>query len=177
MDDFLYKKNIQILHRFQPLILLQLLSHIHSIRYALFEVRGGAKEYCSKSLLCCLKKTGFSNTLIMNNIKELYKSSIECSFCIWLARNNKEWIAVTTLTLCPIQNGGGQKDPPTCFYFLTFTNVELRPQNFKSTSKFQGHTQCQSQIIEINSRPPLPPSPLPPPTYSKKKVAFLVKSL
>ena len=44
---------------------------------------------CSKSVLCCLKKLGFNNTLIMN-IKKFSKSSMECSFCIWLARNNKE---------------------------------------------------------------------------------------
>ena len=50
----------------------------------LFPVDVGAGGYCSKSVLCCF------NTLIRNTIKKLSKSSIECSFCIWLARN-KDW--------------------------------------------------------------------------------------
>ena len=48
--------------------------------------------FCSsKSLLCCFKKLGFNNTIIMSTMKNLSKSSMECSFCIWLARNNKDW--------------------------------------------------------------------------------------
>ena len=42
------------------------------------------------SLFLCFKKLGFSNTLIRNTIKKLSKSSMECYFCIWLARN-KGW--------------------------------------------------------------------------------------
>ena len=57
----------------------------------LFAVEVGAWGYCSKSVLCCFKKLGFNNKLIRNTIKKLSKSSMECSFCIWLARNNKEW--------------------------------------------------------------------------------------
>ena len=57
----------------------------------LFAVEVGARGYCSKSLLCCFKKLGFNNTCIRNTIKKLSKSSMECSFCIWLARNNKHW--------------------------------------------------------------------------------------
>ena len=48
----------------------------------LFAVEVGARGYCSKSVLCCLKKLGFNNTLIRNNIKKFSKSSMECSFCI-----------------------------------------------------------------------------------------------
>ena len=51
----------------------------------------GARVYCSKSVLCCFKKLCFSNKLIRSTIKKLCKSSMECSFCIWLARNIKEW--------------------------------------------------------------------------------------
>ena len=57
----------------------------------LFTVKVGARGYCSRSVLCCFKKLGFNNKLIRNTIKKLSKSSMECSFCIWLARNNKEW--------------------------------------------------------------------------------------
>ena len=57
----------------------------------LFAVEVGAREYCCKSPLCCFKKLSSNNTLIRNTIKKLSKSSMECSFCIWLARNNKDW--------------------------------------------------------------------------------------
>ena len=62
----------------------------------LFAVEVGARGYCSKSVLCCFKKLGFNNKLIRNAIKKLSKSSMECSFCIWLARNNKEWTLFAT---------------------------------------------------------------------------------
>ena len=55
----------------------------------LFAVEVGARGYCSKSVLCCFKKLGSNNTRIRKTIKKLSKSSMECSFCIWLARNNK----------------------------------------------------------------------------------------
>ena len=57
----------------------------------LFAVEVGARRYCSKSVLCCFKKLGFNNTRIRNTIKKLSESSMECSFCMWLARNNKHW--------------------------------------------------------------------------------------
>ena len=45
------------------------------------------------SLFCVvLKKLGFNNTLIRNNIKNFSKSSME-----WLARNNKECTSTTNL--------------------------------------------------------------------------------
>ena len=61
----------------------------------LFAVEVSARGYCSKSFLCCLKKLGFNNTVIRNNIKNFSKPSIGCSFCIWLARDNKEWTSTT----------------------------------------------------------------------------------
>ena len=60
-----------------------------------FAVEVGARGYCSRSVLCCFKKLGFSNALIRNTTKSLSKSSMECSFCIWLARNNKDWTPST----------------------------------------------------------------------------------
>ena len=38
-----------------------------------------------------------NNTIIRSNIKKFSKSSMECSFCIWLARKNKEWTSPTNL--------------------------------------------------------------------------------
>ena len=57
----------------------------------LFAVEVDAMGYWSRSVLCCFKKMAFNNKLIRNTIKKLRKSSMECSFCIWLTRNNKEW--------------------------------------------------------------------------------------
>ena len=45
-----------------------------------FAVKVGSTGYCFKSVLCCLKKLGFNNTLIRNNIKKFRKSSKECFF-------------------------------------------------------------------------------------------------
>ena len=59
----------------------------------LFAIEVGARGYCSKSVSCCLKKLGFNNKTIRSTIKDLSKVSMECSFCIWLARNNKEWVS------------------------------------------------------------------------------------
>ena len=56
-----------------------------------FAVAVGARGCCSRSVLCCFKKLDFSNALIRNTMKKLSKSSMECSFSIWLARNNKDW--------------------------------------------------------------------------------------
>ena len=60
-----------------------------------FTVEVGTRGYCSRSVLCCFKKLGFSNALIRNTIKNLSKSTMECLFCIWLARNNKDWTPST----------------------------------------------------------------------------------
>ena len=62
----------------------------------LFAVEVGARGYCSKSIFCCFKKLCFNNKLIRKTIKKLNKSSMKCSFCVWVARSNKEWILFAT---------------------------------------------------------------------------------
>ena len=57
----------------------------------LFAVEVGAGGYCSRSVLCCFKSLGLMNRTINTTIKQFSKCSVECSFCIWLARNNKAW--------------------------------------------------------------------------------------
>ena len=57
----------------------------------LFAVEVGARGYCSSSAFCCFKSLGLRNRTISTTIKQINKCSMECSFCIWLARNNKGW--------------------------------------------------------------------------------------
>ena len=57
----------------------------------LFIVEVGARGYCCRSVLCCFKSLGLRNRTINTTIKQLSQCSMECSFCIWLARNNKPW--------------------------------------------------------------------------------------
>ena len=57
----------------------------------LFAVEVGARGYFSKSVLCCFKSLGLRNLTINTSIKQISKCSMECSFCIRLARNNKAW--------------------------------------------------------------------------------------
>ena len=55
----------------------------------LFAVEVGAKGYCSRSVLYCFKSLGIKNCTINTTIKQISKRLMECSFCIWLARDNK----------------------------------------------------------------------------------------
>ena len=57
----------------------------------LFAVEVGAREYCCRSVLCCFKSLSLKNRIINTTVKQISKCSMECSFCIWLARNNKAW--------------------------------------------------------------------------------------
>ena len=57
----------------------------------LFAVEVGTRGYCSRSVLCCFKSLDLRNRTINTTIKQLSMCSMECSFCIWLARNNKAW--------------------------------------------------------------------------------------
>ena len=57
----------------------------------LFPVEVAARGYCSRSVLCCFKSLGLKNCTINTTIKQISKCSIECSFWIWLARNNRAW--------------------------------------------------------------------------------------
>ena len=75
----------------------------------LFAVEVGARGCCSRSVLCCFKKLGFNNKLIRKTIKKLSKSSMGCSFCIWLARNNKEWTPAANFKL---SNSSKETDNP-----------------------------------------------------------------
>ena len=57
----------------------------------LFPVEVGARGYCSRSVLRCFKSFGLRNCTINTTTKQLSKCSMECSLCIWLAKNNKAW--------------------------------------------------------------------------------------
>ena len=95
----------------------------------------------------------------------------------WISNFHKKW---TGYRICinPNQDegvGGEHKGAPTSFSPVTSTNVEISPKKFLTFSfnpffhtgvKFQVFIYCQSEIIELEPRPPL-----------KKKAVFLVKFL
>ena len=57
----------------------------------LFAIEVGARGYWSSLVLCCFKSLGSKNCTINTTIKHLSNCSVECFFCIWLARKNKAW--------------------------------------------------------------------------------------
>ena len=60
----------------------------------LHAIEVGARGFCSRSLLCCLRNLGFNNILAKKTLKTVSKLSMESSFCIWLARDNVAWQSV-----------------------------------------------------------------------------------
>ena len=74
------------------------LALIEQIKYGgwvvdFFAVEVGARGYCSTSLLTAVHKLGFSPKLQHSLIKESSKTSLTCSFCIWLTRDGVSWDA------------------------------------------------------------------------------------
>ena len=111
----------------------------------LFEVEVGARGYCSRSVLCCFKKLGFNSKLIRNTIKKLSKSSMECSFCIWLARNNKEW---TPAANCKLNNSSKESyNSEPSMHLLS------RPP---SHGQMQSHFDLQVSSIRVTLVMPIP---------------------
>ena len=72
----------------------------------LFAVEVGARGYCAKSLPITLKKLGFGSKLVKRSTKTLGSTSMKSSFCIWLARNSKEWTSkdFKTTSFTPVKN-------------------------------------------------------------------------
>ena len=70
---------------------MSLKTTVGMLTYYLFAVEVGAGGYCFKSVLCCFKSLRLRNHTINTTMKQLSKWLMECSFCIWLARNNKAW--------------------------------------------------------------------------------------
>ena len=72
----------------------------------LFAVEVGARGYCAKSLPITLKKLGFGSKLVKSSTKTLGSTSMKSSFCIWLARNSKEWTSkeFKTTSFTPVKN-------------------------------------------------------------------------
>ena len=56
-----------------------------------FAVEVGIEGTALGRFLSYNKSLGLRNRTINTTIKQLSKCSMECSFCIWLARNNKAW--------------------------------------------------------------------------------------
>ena len=74
-----------------------------------FAVEVGARGYCSASVSKCLRNLGFGNKNSLSLAKVLSRTSMEASFCIWLARDNHNWAETN---VCLKQSlSKHQKDP------------------------------------------------------------------
>ena len=80
----------------------------------LFPVEVGAREYCSRSVLCCFKSLDLRNRTFNTRIKQLSKCPMECFFCIWLTTNNKAWtFEEIELSLKTPEDPFVHQNPPT----------------------------------------------------------------
>ena len=73
----------------------------------LFAVKVGARGYCAKIIPITLRKLGFGSKLVKRSTKTLRSTSTsKSSFCIWLARNSKEWASkdFKTTSFTPVKN-------------------------------------------------------------------------
>ena len=82
----------------------------------LFAVEVGARGYCSKSVISCLKTLGFPTRSVYSCAKKLGHISMQCSFVIWMARNSKHWKQEATLS-------------PTCHFASNKDAQKSRSQN------------------------------------------------
>ena len=60
-------------------------------RVDLIAIEVGARGFPSTTLTNALKKLGYNNKLTRLTSKALGRIAMECSFCIWVARNSKTW--------------------------------------------------------------------------------------
>ena len=97
---------------------IQKYSHLRSVIQAkgwvvdLFAVEVGARGYSPRSLLCCLLKLGFPNSLAKKVLAESSKTSMECSFCIWISRNKNDWAHDGNTTPFTSQHGSAPSPAP-----------------------------------------------------------------
>ena len=57
----------------------------------LFTIEVGARGFCSRSLPSTLRALGYESKSATSISGSLAKISMECSFCIWISRNNRDW--------------------------------------------------------------------------------------
>ena len=78
----------------------------------LFAIEVGARGYCSRSVTICLKRLGLPNRLVFSSAKKLGQISMSSSFCIWLARNSREWspdLPASKTTFSPLAANSSSK--------------------------------------------------------------------
>ena len=124
----------------------------------LYAIEVGARGYCSESVPSCLRSLGLNNKSVSQACKALSLISMKTSFCIWMARELKDWtpppVSKTTELPAPISH---LQDAPSTSDASesTFEN----PRN--SEIKFSVH--------------PLPPSQTS--THSQNKLSSVPKPL
>ena len=60
-------------------------------RHHFFAIEVGARGYCAYNVRSCLLRLGMNAKETKKVLSELTATSIQCSFVIWLNRNNKTW--------------------------------------------------------------------------------------
>ena len=89
----------------------------------LFAVEVGGRGYCAKSLPITLKKLGFGSKLVKSSTKTLGSTSMKSSFCIWLARNSKEWTSKDFKTKLDKDHSVKQKQLYIILLYVLVKNV------------------------------------------------------
>ena len=64
----------------------------------LFAIEVGARGYCAYNVRSCFRRLGLNTKEIKVVLSELTSTAIQCSFVIWLTRDNKIWNEQATST-------------------------------------------------------------------------------
>ena len=60
-------------------------------RHHLFAIEVGARGYCAYNVRSCFRRLGLNTKETKVVLSELTSTAIQCSFVIWLNRDNKIW--------------------------------------------------------------------------------------
>ena len=87
------EENIEFWHTDKSTKYLPLKEEIVSKDWSvdIFAIEVGARGFSSKSVAYTLKRLGYSPKAANKASKDFAAISMRCSFCIWVARNNKDW--------------------------------------------------------------------------------------
>ena len=80
-----------ILTRLTGILILSIAFATMDGKCHLFAIEVGARGFNSTSVPYCLKSLGFPPKSVKKMLSKLSQAALKASYCIWLARDNKEW--------------------------------------------------------------------------------------